>query len=96
MDNKNVKKVEGIDKGNVMLFALSTCGWCAKTKALLKELGVRYSYIDMDLLDWDDSELANEELRKYTTRVAFPTIVYNEGERCIVGFDPDQLRELLQ
>jgi len=96
MDSKFVKHVEGKDKGDVMLFALSTCGWCAKTKALLDDLGVKYSYIDMDILNWDDSEIANEELKKYTTRTAFPTIVYNAGERCIVGFDPDQLRELLE
>lgn len=96
MNEKIVKKVDGKDKGKVMLFALSTCGWCFKTKTLLKELGIKYSYIDMDLLDWDDSENANEELRKYTDRVAFPTVVINEGERCIVGFDPDQLRELFE
>ncbi|MDD5684459.1 MAG: glutaredoxin family protein, partial [Methanoregulaceae archaeon] len=29
--------IDGEDKGKVVLFALSTCGWCAKTKELLAE-----------------------------------------------------------
>ena len=43
--------IRGADKGNIMLFALSTCVWCKKTKALLKELGIAYDYIDVDLLE---------------------------------------------
>ena len=27
-----VEHVNGNEKGSVMLYALSTCGWCAKTK----------------------------------------------------------------
>ena len=34
----NLEHVDGENKGNILLFALSTCGWCAKTRKLLEEL----------------------------------------------------------
>ena len=54
--------VDGKDKGKVMLYTLSTCGWCRKTKALLKDLDVAYDYIDVDLLKGD----AQDEVVKET------------------------------
>ena len=42
----DIKHVDGKDKGKVFLYALSTCGWCKKTKAFLNEQGVEYSYVD--------------------------------------------------
>ena len=35
----NFKHVKGENKGNIVLFALSTCGWCNKTRKLIEELG---------------------------------------------------------
>ena len=39
-ENKNmeINHVDGQDKGKVMLYALSTCVWCKKTKKLLDKL----------------------------------------------------------
>ena len=33
-----------------MLYALSTCQWCHKTKVLLEELGVAFDYDYIDFL----------------------------------------------
>ena len=43
------QKVAGKKKNDVLLFALSTCVWCKKTKKLLTDLGVEYSFVDVDL-----------------------------------------------
>jgi len=48
-----MKHVEGENKGKVILYALSTCVWCKKTKRLLNQLGVDYYFIDVDLLGRD-------------------------------------------
>lgn len=88
-----VKTVDGIDKGGILLFTLSTCGWCSKTKTLLNQLGVKYSYVDMDMLDPSDESLAFEELKKFTSRKAYPTVIINDDE-CIIGFDPEKLKTL--
>ncbi|MBD3172715.1 glutaredoxin family protein, partial [Candidatus Bathyarchaeota archaeon] len=42
-------KVEGSNKEHkVFLYTLSTCGWCKKTKELLKEKDIAYEFIDLD------------------------------------------------
>ncbi len=48
--------VPGNVRGKVVLYALSTCMWCKKTKKLLNELAVDYYYVDVDLLPSDQIE----------------------------------------
>ncbi len=47
-----MQHVEGQDKGKLVLFALSTCGWCKKTRALIEDLNADYEYVYVDLLTW--------------------------------------------
>jgi glutaredoxin-like protein NrdH len=86
------KHVEGKNKGDIKLFALSTCIWCGKTKKLLSELGVGYDCIDVDLLDNDDQQEALKEIRKYNAAGGFPTMVIDSSD-CIVGFDEQKIRD---
>jgi len=88
-----VEHVKGENKGKIMLYALSTCGWCRKTKELLNELGVKYDYIFVDLLEDEDKDVAMDEVKKWNPRCSFPTIVIND--KCIVGFKEDEIREAL-
>ncbi|MCS7258060.1 MAG: glutaredoxin family protein [candidate division WOR-3 bacterium] len=87
--------VSGINKGKILLYALSTCGWCKKTKAFLSNYNIAYSYIDVDLLDSTDREKIIGEIRKCNPQVSFPTIVIND-EICIVGYDEEKLRTALK
>ncbi len=87
--------VDGEDKGNIMLYALSTCVWCKKTKNLLNDLGVKYQYIFVDLLEEEDKKNTMKELEKYNPRRSFPTIVINE-DKCITGFKEEEIREELE
>lgn len=86
--------VDGEDKGKIILFALSTCGWCKKTKNLLNELGVAYDYVFVDQLDGDDKDKAREIISKWNPKCSYPTMVLNDSE-CIVGFDEDKIEEVL-
>ena len=90
----NIKHVEGIKKGGIMLYALSTCVWCKKTKRLLNELDAEYDYIDVDLLDENEKEKVEEEIRRWNPACSFPTLVIDK-ERCIVGYKNDEIREAL-
>ncbi len=87
--------VKGKDKGKIRLFALSTCGWCRKTKNLLGEMGVDYSFVDVDLLEEEEKQKAMEEIGRWNPRSSFPTLIIND-EKCIVGFDESKIREALQ
>jgi len=86
--------VEGEDKGRVVLYALSTCGWCAKTKELLKDLGVRHSFVYVDLLPSAEIEEALQEVERYNPSGSFPTLVIDES-KVIVGFREEEIREAL-
>ena len=87
--------VAGENRGEILVYALSTCGWCRKTKEHLKKMGLAFDYIDVDLLDPAESEEVMETVRKYNEKGSFPTIVVND-EHCVVGYDMDRLRELLK
>ncbi len=84
--------VKGTDKGKIMLYTLSTCIWCRKVKALLKELGVEHSYEDVDLLEGEDEEKANAEMEKYRKNPSFPVVVVDDKLFCC-GFEEDKIRE---
>ena len=86
--------VPGKDLGKVMLYALSTCGWCKKTKRLLNELGIAYQYLDLDALPDEERESVKEVVRRYNPRCNYPTVVINDSE-CVVGYDEDKMKEVL-
>jgi glutaredoxin len=90
-----LKQVSGEDQGKVVLFALSTCGWCKKTKRLLNDLGVEYSYVDVDQLKEDEKTEAVDELKKWNPKCSFPTLVIDD-ENCIVGFKEDEIKEAIK
>nr|MBC7245041.1 glutaredoxin family protein [Chloroflexota bacterium] len=90
----DIKHVDGENKGQVFLYALSTCGWCKKTKAFLSELGVAYSYVDVDLEQGAEREKVLSEVRRWNPSTSFPTTVINDAI-CVVGFQPDKLKEAL-
>ena len=89
-----VNHVEGRKAGEVLLYALSTCIWCRRVKKLLDDLGVAYSYIDVDLLEKDHHDRASEMIREWNPACSFPTLVI-DNENCIVGYDEEKIREAL-
>ena len=78
----------------VKLYAISTCGWCKKTKNFLNENNVEFEFEDVDLLEGEDKERAREEVGRHNPRKSYPTIIIDD-EVVIVGFDADKLKEAL-
>jgi glutaredoxin len=89
-----MRHVSGQNKGPIILYALSTCIWCRKTKQLLDQLGVEYNYVEVDLLPGDDRTKATDEVKKMNPRCSFPTLSIND--QCIVGFDEQKIMEALK
>jgi len=87
--------VPGKNAGHIVLYALSTCPWCKKTKKLLEDLGIEYEYADVDLLAGDEKTEAVNIVRKWNSRNSFPTLIVNDS-LCIVGFEEDQIRKALK
>jgi len=92
--DKYLNDVPGTKKGDIVLFALSTCGWCKKTKKLLDDLGVAYKYVDVDLLEGEARKEVVAELERWNRNRSFPTMVIN-NDNCIIGFQEQKTREAL-
>ncbi|MBN1167906.1 MAG: glutaredoxin family protein [Methanospirillaceae archaeon] len=88
-------RVKGHHKSDVRLYALSTCGHCKRTKDLLNELGIDYSFLFVDLLSEKEISLVLTDIEKFNPRGSFPTLVIDNGKRCIVGFHEEEIREAL-
>lgn len=90
-------KVEGKNRDRkVMIYTLSTCGWCKKTKKLLKDLEVEYEYFDIDNLTGEEGDRVREQMRKHNPRMSAPTIVIDDGKEVIIGFDEEKVRSCLK
>ncbi len=88
------KHVDGKNKGDVVLYAISTCMWCNKTKKLLNEIGVEYYYVDVDLLPQDHKEEAKKEAIKWKKHAIYPFIVIND-KKCIPMYSEEMIRREL-
>jgi len=90
-----MKHIKGDPKGKIVLYALSTCQWCRKTKDLLKNLNIDYYYVDVDMTEGKEREELLGELKKYNPGCSFPTIVIDDSD-FIIGFDEDKIKEKLK
>ena len=77
-----------------MLYALSTCGWCAKTKDLLRQMGVAFDFVYVDLLEGQDQDDTIQTVEKWNPSGSFPILVINNS-KCIIGFREQEIREAL-
>jgi glutaredoxin-like protein NrdH len=78
----------------VKLYALSTCGWCKKTKRFLDTHNVDYEYEYVDLLSGAERARVMAEMERWNPRRTFPTVVVDDSE-VVVGFKENRLREVL-
>ncbi|HPA63587.1 MAG TPA: glutaredoxin family protein [Spirochaetota bacterium] len=91
----NTIKVEGTDKGHVLLLGLSTCIWCKKAKEFLESNNVQFEYVFVDLLESEEKDKVKETLKKWNPACSYPTLVLNNSS-CVVGFDEEKIKlELL-
>ena len=88
----DAKHVEGKENKKLILYTLSTCIWCKKTKEFLRELNVGYDYVEVDLLEQAEKDKVMEEIKKFNPRCSFPSLVV-DGSNCIVGFDEQKIKE---
>jgi glutaredoxin-like protein NrdH len=89
-----MQHVEGQNKGKLVLFALSTCGWCKKTRALIEDLDADYEYVYVDLLKGEEREEVVGMVKKWNPQLSFPTLVIND-DKTIIGFKEEEIKEAL-
>jgi len=77
---------------DVIVYALSTCPWCRKTKKFFTEHEVPYTYIDYDLADQTTQERITREVDAAGAS-GFPFV--RIGDQVIVGYQPDRYSSAL-
>ncbi len=94
MDDIAFIKEEGShNKGEIVVFALSTCAFCKKALKFLRENSITFSYVYVDEYDHDrKSEIKNNLKEKYNKDIGFPFLILN-GTKIIVGFTEDEYKK---
>jgi glutaredoxin len=82
-------------KHNVLLYALSTCVWCKRTKSFLKENRFEYQYVDVDLCSKEDAERIRSDILTRGGRLSYPVIIVDE-KKVINGYHEDKIKEALR
>ena len=92
----NISKVAGKNnKHKVLIYALSTCVWCKLTKEYLKENGVEYEFVDVDLADEKDKQKIRDTITNKGGMLSYPTTIVDDNV-LITGFRKDKLKEALE
>jgi glutaredoxin-like protein NrdH len=89
-----VEHVAGRKGPPIMLYALSTCIWCRKTRQLLENLGVEYDYLYVDQLQGSERQEAIDTVKKWNPACSFPTLVI-DNKKCIAGYQEDEIKKAL-
>jgi len=77
-----------------LVYALSTCPYCKRTKRFLDNHKIEYEVLDVDLLDDAKQDEVIEKIEKMTGRRSFPVVVI--GSEVIVGHDEEKLKKALR
>ena len=85
--------VQGKNKGNVILYAISTCLWCKKTKRLFNDLGIEYFYVDVDLIPENQKKEVREKVIRLKQKAVYPCIVINN--KCIPTYNEEEIKKEL-
>ena len=76
----------------VIVYALSTCGFCKRALNFLRKNSIEFRYIYVDKLERDVKEKIKNDLKaKYETRVGFPFMILDG--KAIVGFIEDRWKD---
>jgi len=87
LDSLSYTAVAGTKKGpDIIVYALSTCGFCKRAMTFLQNNGLSYRYIHVDTIPIDTKNDIKRELKEqYKVDVAFPFATVN-GTKYLVGF----------
>jgi glutaredoxin len=79
-------------KKPILIYGLSTCPWCRKTKALFTKSGVPFEYVDYDLADEPTQAKIMTELDAAGAN-GFPFV--KVGSDIVLGYQPERFAQLL-
>jgi glutaredoxin-like protein NrdH len=92
----NISKVAGKNtKHKVLIYALSTCVWCKMTKQYLKDNGVEFEFVDVDLATETDKDKIRKDISSKGGSLSYPTTIIDD-KTVVTGFRKDLLKKELE
>lgn len=83
------------NKHKVLIYSISTCGWCNRAKKFLKDNNVEFEYIDIDLCSMEDKRKIIKDIQSRGGSLAYPTLII-DNKILLTGAPQDKLREILE
>ena len=83
------------NKHRVLMYAISTCGWCKRAKKMLKDMDVEYEYIDINLSNKKDRQKIRQDILGRGGKLVYPTIII-DNKILLVNPSKDKLKEVLE
>ena len=77
-----------------MLYTLSTCAWCRKTKRFFRKRNIPYHFSDIDTLGREDGQKTRDEVVELVGSLQYPVTVINGT--AVQGYSPEEFAELLE
>lgn len=62
----------------VLMYALSTCGWCKRAKRFLINHKIEFEYIDVDRSSQEDLHRIEREILNRGGKLIFPTLIIDD------------------
>ncbi len=79
---------------DVMIYALKSCRWCAKTKRWFEEKDVPFDHVNVDALEGEEAEAMFEEVERVSGGRNMPVTVI-DGQ-VIVGWQPEKFAQAIE
>jgi glutaredoxin len=83
------------NKHRVLMYAISTCGWCKRAKKFLKDNDVEYEYINVDQSSEPDRKHIWHDIQSRGGTLAYPTLII-DSKILLTGAPRNKLREVLE
>ena len=78
----------------VVVYGLSTCPWCRKTKQYFTDMQIEFEYVNYDLANEEEQSKIMQDMKKLGGGNAFPFVKI--GEEVVIGYNPEKFSTLLE
>lgn len=78
----------------VIVYGLSTCPWCRKTKQYFIDMQTNFDYINYDLANEEEQSKIMQDMKGLGGGNAFPFVKI--GEDVVIGYNPEKFSTLLE
>lgn len=78
----------------ILMYTISTCPVCRKTKEFFRAKGVPFDFVDYDLASENEQNKIATEMMKGTGNIGFPFV--RIGDVIVIGFNPERFEQLLK